>query len=127
MIEELLKGAFIYAIGINSEQLVIDFANNTLDTTYRLWIDTLIDCELKRAYENRGLEEDEVELLAINRLKYLAITEVQLSRNDDLQITFEKNLHLKVPGSNPDKSCYEPWRFYQLSPEDKTLKIVSNK
>jgi hypothetical protein len=127
MIKELLKGAFIYGVGINSEQMVVDIAHNTIGTTYKIWIDTPVECELKTAYQKKDLQEDEIELLTLNQLRYLPIINVDLNTNEDLFITFEDNIHLTIPGSNPDTSCLEPWRLYQATPEEKTILIINNK
>ena len=118
---EFLRGGFIFAFGWESEQLTLEIANNTLITTYKIWVDNSFDCEIKSKFEDKGLSEDEIGLLTLNQLKYLAITEVELNDNEDLFLTFDNNISFKISGSNSDKSCVEQ------NPETKPILIVSNK
>jgi hypothetical protein len=125
--EEYLEGGFIYGVGINSEQLTIEIANNSLVTTYKIWIDGSFVCELKNKFANKGLSDDEIELLTLNQLKYFTIVGVELNDKEDLLITFDNHIVLKILGSNPDVSCLEPYRIYQQTPETKPILIVCNK
>lgn len=125
--DDLLRGAFIYGVGIESEQFIVEIANNILMTTYKIWIDGSFECELKSNFINKELMEDEVALLTLNQLTYLNIESAQLKQNDDLWLSFENGMHLTIFGSNPDTNCVESWRFYQLTPVMRPILIVSNK
>jgi hypothetical protein len=125
--QEHLKGAFIYGVGLIAEQLVVEIANNSAGKTYRLWIDTPIVCKSRELYVDKGLEADEIALLTVNQLKYLAISKATLTENEDLELVFEDGMGLTILGSNPNINCYEPWRIHQIEPENKVLLIVCNK
>ena len=125
--QEFLKGGFIYGFGWESEQFTIEIANNTLVTTYKIWVDNFFDCEIKSKFEDKGLSDDEIGLLTLNQLKYLTITGVELNDKEDLLFIFDNNIKLKIYGSSSEKSCVEPYRIYQQTPESKPILIVSNK
>jgi hypothetical protein len=124
---DFLRGSFIYTVGISSEFLFLELANNNINSNFTLWIDTPFECVTKELYNNKDLDEQEIELLALNYLRNLTVARYDLKDNDDLLLYFDDGSQLLIYGSNPDQSCYEPWRLHQTQPESKSIYIVNNK
>ena len=119
---EILKGSFIYGVGIEQTEHVLLFANNHLKTTYKIKFSSCIECNLKRKYENKGLEEDEMVLLTLVQLQDLIILEAIETPAKDIEINFENGHHLKINGTMPKPmEDLIPWNLVQLTPIFKYL------
>ena len=120
---EVLKGAFIYGIGIEQTEHVLLIANNTLKTTYKICIASRVECNFSSKYENKELEEDEIVLLTLMQLQYLNILEVFKTAAGDLEIIFENDNYLKINGLLSQPNSGNAWRLFQLTPVFKDISI----
>ncbi|AHM59234.1 hypothetical protein D770_04835 [Flammeovirgaceae bacterium 311] len=119
-IEARLTGSFVCGIGIISEMAIIDFAKE--HEVYRLWIDT--DWVLTGFESIEALSQEQNELLMLNELRNQTVKSFDIDAAKNINIIFSE-AETVFYGNPQDQNVLEPWRIFQLAPENKTMLIHS--